>query len=956
MVNKLVDKIKSVRVASPLITISTYHFLGILQKTLPLVLLVGGAIKINAQQLVSLELEESEFGVISFNSEIFVAEEGVPAFSFRLDNELIDAREIEPSSKISDEIQISWESQGINAKGFEGQVQFKNIGKDTVSISNVVPFGENLSHIYITGKGDHPLSRTHLFRPNEKPVNVVVPDNAWELGYASITLRDDISVCALARRTKWEGAVKNRFETLLAPGGSVTYTLYADLFSGIWQEGLRKIFQDRHLYDVKDFDNSLYERDDLKWIRDAYVIHLMMSWDEAFYKKGHGYQLTSFLEKGKKLYGGDDIIGLWPTWPTLGVDQRNQFDLFRDLPGGLERIKKLGEESKMFGTKLFLCYNPWDESSRDENHYSGMADLISQTGAMGMVLDTKGESSKELQDAADSVQSGVIMYSEGMAVPKDMQGIVSGRVHNALYYAPFLNLNKFIKPEFSIFRVAEIFKEPIQREFAIAFFNGHGTELNIFAPGKPSWVEEQYKYLGRTSRILREHTDNFNAQGYVPLVPTLSDDIYVNKWPLGEKTVYTIFSLIPEGFKDKLFKVDFQEGYHFVDVWHHKELNPTEQNGSYFVEVETDAFNASYLGTNNEGEVDCIVRFPKILQTELEGDVLEVEANQGEHIKIWAGKPEYGKEPLQLKVGSHRIHLLEEFGRYEGKFVVQLFQENILLDETVHTIKAGTPRLASSIEPAIGKRGKDMVKIPSGEFTFKGTHGDAFIPYPEYREGKKFKMRGFYMDKFPVTNSQFKEFIDESGYIPDDNVNFLKHWVNGNVPKGKEDFPVVYVSYEDAKAYAKWANKRLPTELEWQYAAQTSDLREWPWGNGEGVYRKEEKVTETLTTYKIMGIDSAYCNLGDGELDAVGSYPKGKNPFGLEDLVGSVWQLTNDLYKNGSYEYIIMKGGSYYNPSSSWWYVQGGPRELTYRQHLLRVSEGFERNATVGFRCIRDKE
>ncbi len=63
----------------------------------------------------------------------------------------------------------------------------------------------------------------------------------------------------------------------------------------------------------------------------------------------------------------------------------------------------------------------------------------------------------------------------------------------------------------------------------------------------------------------------------------------------------------------------------------------------------------------------------------------------------------------------------------------------------------------------------------------------------------------------------------------------------------------------------------------------------------------------------------------------------GANPYGLQDLVGSVWQLTNDLYMNGSFRYIMMKGGSYFKPSSSWWYVQGGPRELHYAQ-LLRVA------------------
>ncbi len=210
------------------------------------------------------------------------------------------------------------------------------------------------------------------------------------------------------------------------------------------------------------------------------------------------------------------------------------------------------------------------------------------------------------------------------------------------------------------------------------------------------------------------------------------------------------------------------------------------------------------------------------------------------------------------------------------------------------------------------------------------------------------------MDKFPVTNIQFKKFIEATHYKPIDDVNFLKHWINNSIPKGEENFPVVYVSYEDAKTYAQWAGKRLPTEVEWQYAAQTSALNEWPWKQTKPVKRKLQYVTETLTVSSLEGISPSVCNLGDGKLYPVGKYPKGVNAFGLQDLVGSVWQLTNDVYESGSYRYIMMKGGSYFKPSSSWWYVQGGPRELHYRQFLLRVSEGFERNATVGFRCVKD--
>ncbi len=78
---------------------------------------------------------------------------------------------------------------------------------------------------------------------------------------------------------------------------------------------------------------------------------------------------------------------------------------------------------------------------------------------------------------------------------------------------------------------------------------------------------------------------------------------------------------------------------------------------------------------------------------------------------------------------------------------------------------------------------------------------------------------------------QFKQFLDDSGYKPQWPKNFLKHWNNGSYPSGKANHPVVWVSIKDAQAYADWAGKRLPTEEEWQKAAQGDDSRDWPWGN-----------------------------------------------------------------------------------------------------------------------------
>lgn len=873
-------------------------------------------------------------------------------------------------SDLQNPLAIAVTDKAADATGFRCKITFTNSSSETLTLSNVVPFGTADKEMYITGRGSHPLSRTYLFLPGKTPVNVVVPDNAWNLGYSCFKLDEQHNLFGLTRRApeSFVKATRKRFETILLPGGSVSYWLYADLYRGTWQDGLRKVFQERYLYDLNEFIDTLYRRPDLQWIKKTYVMHLLMAWDKDYYDYTTGqFNWGKFQQRGQKLYGGDDVICLWPTWPTLGLDQRNQFDMYRDLPGGLYKLRELADSLRSRGTKFFIAYNPWDESTRNEGHLQGLAELIKETSADGVVLDTKGESSKELQEAADAVKLGVIMYSEGMAVPKDMPGIISGRVHNALYYPPMLNLNKFIRPDFVIFRVAEVFKEPIKREYALAFFNGYGTEINQFAPGHPDWEEEQYRFLGRTTRILRENSSAFTSFEWTPLLPTLHDSIWVNQWPARDisiytvfrpkKTLYTIFSLKPEGYKGALFEMQEEAGYHYVDLWHHEEGIPVAVNNKLYVQVKLEAFNSYDLGTNNEGSVGCIARLPQLLRVAFRNNYLSIEAGKGSEIRLWMGNPAYDKEYRSLTRTNHELFLPDYIGRFEGKLVIQLMDGEELADERIIEIKPGTPRLISSVRsttPDSEKQVPGMARIPAGRFVFKTTHGDAFIPYPEEGERQQYDIKAFWMDRTPVTNQQFKQFLQASGYQPVDTVNFLKHWKNGKIPTGQDNFPVVYVSYEDARTYAAWAGKRLPTEVEWQYAAQTEKGNEWPWRQTKPVTRKEQYVTETLTVTAIEGINPRYTNLGDGKLYAVGKYPRGANPYGLLDLTGCVWQLTNDLYESGSYRYIIMKGGSYFKPSSSWWYVQGGPRELHYRQALLRVSQGFERNATVGFRCVKD--
>jgi formylglycine-generating enzyme required for sulfatase activity len=194
----------------------------------------------------------------------------------------------------------------------------------------------------------------------------------------------------------------------------------------------------------------------------------------------------------------------------------------------------------------------------------------------------------------------------------------------------------------------------------------------------------------------------------------------------------------------------------------------------------------------------------------------------------------------------------------------------------------------------------------------------------------------FFLDRTPVTNRQFKAFLDASHYHPKDDANFLKDWQAGAYPAGADDRPVTWVSLEDARAYAAWAGKRLPHEWEWQYAAQGTDGRAYPWGNDW----RADLVPAAATSRAVPPPDDA------------GAHSAGASPFGVLDLVGNVWQWT-DEYQDEHTRAAILRGGSQYRPQGSLWYF---PQAQRNDQHgkLLLMAPARDRSAMIGFRCAAD--
>src|SRR5271165_2287230 len=247
---------------------------------------------------------------------------------------------------------------------------------------------------------------------------------------------------------------------------------------------------------------------------------------------------------------------------------------------------------------------------------------------------------------------------------------------------------------------------------------------------------------------------------------------------------------------------------------------------------------------------------------------------------------------------------------------------------------------------------EDMVKIPAGDYIFRvqGIEIEGFndvgvdVQYPWEDTARRFHehrmhIDAFYMDKYPVTNAQFKQFLDATHYRPADDLNFLRDWKDGNYPDGWAKKPVTWVSQEDARAYASWAGKRLPREWEWQYAAQGGDAnRLYPWGN-------------TWEANDVPAPDKGRSLTAPDDVDA---HPSGASPFGVLDMVGNVWQWT-DEYVDDHTRGGILRGGSHYQPQGSIWYF---PQAYRNDQHgkLLLMAPSYDRSGALGFRCVQDAE
>ncbi len=196
----------------------------------------------------------------------------------------------------------------------------------------------------------------------------------------------------------------------------------------------------------------------------------------------------------------------------------------------------------------------------------------------------------------------------------------------------------------------------------------------------------------------------------------------------------------------------------------------------------------------------------------------------------------------------------------------------------------------------------------------------------------EFHLPLFYIDRFEVTNSEYKQFIDETQARPP------VYFFGRGIPTGRDHFPVTDVNWYQAVRYCKWRGKYLPTEAQWEKAARGPEGREFPWG---------------------ADYDNKKLNAGDsgfGDIVQVGSFPGGESPYGAFDLSGNVWEWTADWYQaypGGDYKTDLFGEKQKVFRGGGWGGVGHYSLPLFYRAAYRSSLAPEESYADLGFRCAK---
>lgn len=533
---------------------------------------------------------------------------------------------------------------------------------------------------------DRPELRLYFTNPEDPRLPVDVFNPAAGLGvYFDLEFARPEDHRAFQFRDR-EDFRSRSFQVNLAPGERRAYLdCRIAPHPGDWHaafEAFKRRIRDR-------FDFSYYRRTVQQDIRHRFVSHFTFLYGLDIYDPAtNSFQLDRFLDEGERNFGGYDEILLWHDYPRQGVDRRDQFDLYEDLPGGLPGLRALVDRAHTRGVQVFIPYKPWDIIGARRDEFRQEARIAREIGADGIFLDTMDESDRAFRDALDEVSREIAFVAEGRPGLRSLELVTGSWNQNGVLsnQMPRVDLLRFVLPEHD---VRNINRGDRNREALIqnALFNGVGLivwedifgELNRF-----TWKERIM--LHRYSRIMHENSDAFLTMEPRPLAPDLRDDLDVNAFPVAEKCLYPAWqhdrAAVDRYRNTRLIgpflEVDHPADWHYIDLWNHQPIAAERQG------------NRTRLSFREEtpDQLFCIAAFPPNLRADREGDSLRVSLARplpGAVIRLGTvdNLTLIERERLTLPGTGGTVALAELELESPWLVLVKLMQDGLLRDELI---------------------------------------------------------------------------------------------------------------------------------------------------------------------------------------------------------------------------------------------------------------------------------
>jgi hypothetical protein len=571
-----------------------------------------------------------------------------------------------------------------------------------------------------------------------------------------------------------------------------------------------------------------------------------MAWDQRLWDAPCGcFAVDRLLDQADAEFGGWDLVVLWNGYPQLGFDGRNQFDFFRSVPGadGLAALVGAFQER---GVRVVLPYNPWDTGTRREQRddLDVLIELVDHSGADGVYLDTLASGAADIRARLDAVRLGLAVEGE---LPLPLERVADHQLSWGQWFddgpVPGVLRNMWFEQRHLVHLVRR-WDTDHSGELQTAFMNGSGIVVwdNVFG-FSVDWTPRDRSILRTILPIQRRFADHFVHGTWTPLVETVPDHVYASLWELGGSRLWTLVNRSPEPWLGPVLRVTGAAANGYLDLVHGR---PVEPEGDVLHGVLAERGVGAFLAPSSSESLGSFLEAQRRARRRDSSDAtfrLRTETPRAAPLAVPRAEPASGMVAVEAaNVTLTSVYRARELTPYEPPWV---------LDE---------------VQPAFG-------------------HTRSYT--------RAVMLGGYAIDRRPVTNGEFRAFLERASYEPQSVDRFLAHWPAADAE------PVVYVDLDDARAYAAWVGKRLPTDEEWQYACERAEL-------DPGSPR--------------------------------------------------VWNWTESERSDGHTRSCLLKGGSDYRADGSHWYADGGPQGPEFTAKFVLTWPGLDRCATIGFRCVVDLE